>query len=510
MTPAHADDGRGQPDFVSEWSKLRRTRNVPAKYATLLKAVSSGTVDALDLVLSALSEPGDDTIYLRELIAPKVAEHFAGVEHAANIRAYIRTAGDYWMAYNMCLHWPSHGSGHLVTDASRDSGDVRLRIAAMHARQRSGGGLRDAADALSRLPESADDLNLMACACAQLLLHELCDPERSTDLGDERTALAISRLIDTLEVEKLESRSRTVISKALARILASRVLHSDAHSWRSLLDEYRARSRRQRDGYAADSGVTFARLPLLTKSIVYVIDMSGSMWDPFESGKREDGEPDLPASGKPGAPGAERRTADPFEVMEGVRAGKRARRIDLAKQALIASISSLDKDTGFAVVVFSTNAKLLDSTPAIVAASKSNVEKAIKSIDRLHPDGGTNLHEGLALALSLSEPQKTPTSGPKAPTRDRSSVQMPPADTIVLLTDGMPTVDRFALAQGAQGFEDSRESPYVRFGGENIFYAVERATLFNPVELNTVGIGEANRELLAEISRVTSGGTIIH
>ena len=90
-----------------------------------------------------------------------------------------------------------------------------------------------------------------------------------------------------------------------------------------------------------------------------------------------------------------------------------------AKQALLYCINNLNKDDGFDIIRFSTEAYALFGRTE--PASESNIKKAEKFIKELNAVGGTNIEEALNLALKEKR------------NADRTRI-------IVFMTDGKPTI----------------------------------------------------------------------
>ncbi|MDQ1318304.1 MAG: Ca-activated chloride channel, partial [Candidatus Poribacteria bacterium] len=94
-------------------------------------------------------------------------------------------------------------------------------------------------------------------------------------------------------------------------------------------------------------------------------------------------------------------------------------KIDQAKNALKFCIKSLKDKDRFGIIVFSTDVDELDNS--LLTATKANVDKAERFIDKLEATGGTDINDALLLALK------------KQPDPNRPKI-------IVFLTDGLPTV----------------------------------------------------------------------
>jgi Ca-activated chloride channel family protein len=94
-------------------------------------------------------------------------------------------------------------------------------------------------------------------------------------------------------------------------------------------------------------------------------------------------------------------------------------KIKQAKQALLYCINNLNKDDGFDIIRFSTEAYSLFGK--IETATESNIKKAEKFIKDLNAVGGTNIEEALELALKAKGKGNRP-------------------HLIVFMTDGKPTI----------------------------------------------------------------------
>jgi Ca-activated chloride channel family protein len=94
-------------------------------------------------------------------------------------------------------------------------------------------------------------------------------------------------------------------------------------------------------------------------------------------------------------------------------------KIDQAKNALKFCVKSLKDKDRFGIIVFSTDVDELDN--ALLTATKANIDKAERFIDKLEATGGTDINDALLLAIK------------KQPDPNRPKI-------IVFLTDGLPTI----------------------------------------------------------------------
>jgi len=94
-------------------------------------------------------------------------------------------------------------------------------------------------------------------------------------------------------------------------------------------------------------------------------------------------------------------------------------KIDQAKNALKFCVKSLKDKDRFGIIVFSTDVDELDNS--LLTATKANIDKAERFIDKLEATGGTDINDALLLAIK------------KKPDPNRPKI-------IVFLTDGLPTI----------------------------------------------------------------------
>lgn len=149
---------------------------------------------------------------------------------------------------------------------------------------------------------------------------------------------------------------------------------------------------------AAESGEnntvagTFFGVALDSTRMTFVIDSSGSMGDPMS-----------PRTGGP-------------TTGDGARKQSGGTRLDVAQNELNYFLGKLPENALVNVVRFSNNAKAWSDR--LKSVGKQKTLTAIQAfVERLSPDGGTNIYEGLQLAF-----------------------EDPDVDTIMLLSDGAPSV----------------------------------------------------------------------
>jgi Mg-chelatase subunit ChlD len=142
--------------------------------------------------------------------------------------------------------------------------------------------------------------------------------------------------------------------------------------------------------------VYFYGIQTTSKRIVFCIDFSGSM--------------DFPLDGED---------------------GKEPPRIETAKRELLQALAALPEDAQFNLVVYSSTVSVWKKT--MQAATLRNKQLARKYIEKRKPAGATNIYDALNKSLDVAA------AGSKA---KRKAKDVPVADTIFFLTDGVPTNGR--------------------------------------------------------------------
>ncbi|MHC4937881.1 MAG: VWA domain-containing protein [Planctomycetota bacterium] len=145
--------------------------------------------------------------------------------------------------------------------------------------------------------------------------------------------------------------------------------------WSTVGPGFRVAPPRKRRHGGSVSTLSFRRIPVESRRLIFVLDASRSMVDPVRPGKR---------------------------------------RWDLVVEDLLAVLRGLPADARFNVVLFRTRVEAWK--PHLTRATKGHVRNCAKWIEKQAPSGWTNLFDALELALRDDE-----------------------ADAIYLLTDGVPS-----------------------------------------------------------------------
>lgn len=139
----------------------------------------------------------------------------------------------------------------------------------------------------------------------------------------------------------------------------------------------------------------FFGIPVTGRQIVFLIDTSGSMDEPYG----------ITTS----APG---KTAQPVT------------RLSAAKEQLLLAVQSMDPEARYQLLTFDSEARVYSKQP--IQPNAASLRSLTELLSHLKSHGGTNVYDGLAQALSLQQlkyGQETPS----------------PIDEVFLLSDGEPT-----------------------------------------------------------------------
>lgn len=168
----------------------------------------------------------------------------------------------------------------------------------------------------------------------------------------------------------------------------------------------------------------FFGVEIFSLRVVFVIDVSGSMKEPVR--------------------------------------GHPMQRVELVKKELVQAIEKLGPKARFTVITFSD--KIVPHTPDLVPATPANKEKAIRFVRSLAPSGTTWTQEALEAAFGMES-----------------------ANTIVLLTDGMPCKGGPILPT------------------EPILAAVRQWNRFRKATIHTIGFAQAHYHFLRALARENGG-----
>jgi len=226
---------------------------------------------------------------------------------------------------------------------------------------------------------------------------------------------AVEPLIEALQ--KSDGRLRIEFNDALVGLTGVN-RHGDPAAWKAWLEEARDAiakgtfSKKSGDGAGApgkNATTTFYGIPVESKSVIFVLDRSGSMMEPSDW---DDSKENVATGPTPGGGPEIKKGGD--------------RKIDIARWQLKKAIAQLPEGTEFNVIFFTH--EVVNLSDKMLKISASTRKQAFDWIDKLEPFGGTNPFDALERALAYVAGGMT---GEK--------LQKSGVDTICLVTDGLPT-----------------------------------------------------------------------
>jgi Mg-chelatase subunit ChlD len=493
----------GEPSPVeralADW-RVARARPLGERIASAKRLAATRDPAALKELLAEYGKPAKHQDKFCELLAPSLTWAFAAPEFAPTLSEALLThlvrPEDAWLAHQVAAEWTSAGRSGAAVDLFLHAGALPFHQAAVLralAAAPDAVALSLAQETMETLPAAEPQRTLLLEAAARVV-------EANTPTGGSAAArAAVEPFLTRLDDKQTTRRTATVLGRAIARMLDSDTVYADAASWRRFIEDRSVAEKLAKEGYAPSRSY-FAGVLLTGRDIVFVIDCSGSMSAPFTWRPTAPQTPSAPAAPAPftgkGADDAERRRRDQqarneqdvFRSLNSLPWDKIHTRLEAVREALKASIRALQEDQRFAVILFSGEARYLNSTTKLTPATHFNIESACGDVDGFGPGGATNVHRALELAFGAS---RTKVEDPATGTGAEQIVAG--ADTIVLLTDGDPTTDSY----------DVREELYAE--NANILLAARRWNLFLDCEIDCVGLADAPEALLRTLARQGEG-----
>jgi len=372
---------------------------------------------------------------------------------------------------------------------------------------------------LEKRPESGLDRALLVEACGRALVRQV----NEADTDDYRAAAL--KLMRQFDLKQTPERTRWILGRCFARIFKTNTVYlNDSKPWRDMLVAKDASKVKVDARYAPAKRPTFVGIEATGKRICYVIDMSDSMLTPVDTMKFRG-----PISGTRSKP-EKKEIEDPSNTLPGAQElpwKKIKNRFDVAREYLILSLRNLKPDMHYAVVWFGDGAGFFKSTRGLTRASPGAIKNTISELRAIRPGpkadnrphgilrGKTNIHGGLRRAFMLKGKGLTKRLAYVDPQTFSGG-----CDTIFLLSDGDPSWDDWGQVD-ARDKGDRVGDPEMGGGGDQsatqLEYAgpyannrylledIQRMNLFRQVEIHCIGIGEATRGFLAQISATGLG-----
>ncbi len=265
---------------------------------------------------------------------------------------------------------------------------------------------------------------------------------------------------------KADGRLRKECSAALARITGEK-LGDDPTVWRRWWDDHKA-------GWAGPKAagdevkppsdpngttVTFYGIPVDSKRLVFVLDISGSMREPADVQQQV-------VSGGPG---------------DGPGPKPGATKMEVAKYELKKAIRGLDAKAQFNIIFFSNTPEKW--APALVTATPANKAAAYALIEKQQPTAATNIYDSLEMAfnMALNGAGNVVVSDKNY----KSSV-----DTIFLMSDGAPNQGQIVQT-------------------DEILKKIKEMNRLRKVIINVIGVGRDQVEAFMRSLAEQNGGKYV-
>jgi hypothetical protein len=485
------------------------------------------SAEALALLAADYKTVKEDAEYIRYLIADCCARFFDKPDFLPAILA-LRDAnkgpGDVWLWYHSLRMQADRGDEAAVMAIAQSDKNALLRAAAIAALGDSRNGpLKEAVvpNCAAFPKKESERMALLGAMSGALMANK-------SRVNAEDYRAAITAYIGLLaEDVKLSHVGKVQMARHLQIILKAPAPFVDPQSWLDILARGDVKTTSKQTTVASPR---FFGVETDGERMVYVVDMSDSMLLPIEPSAKPKGPVTGPKQKK--KKGAVLDESDlPWNLIN--------TRWDLARENLRISLSRLTPDKEFCVVWFGKESGTLDACKGLIKATKGNVDKVMAELDGIKaimtPEegrplpptgrlrGDTNLHGGLRLAFALHSKGFAGSNAYVDPLALAEG-----CDTILLMSDGDPSVDDFLEVdknygerKTVQSFERGEagtstpqvwsSGPFVSGGLDHCPYIVadvRRMNAFRRVRMHAVGLGEANMTLTKLLAELGNGEAI--
>lgn len=428
---------------------------------------------------------------------------------------------DAWMWYRALLGEHDTRPGQWL-ELAAGLKSIPLRSAAIRAGGDASPGLPFSAEELESLVRIVEGAPRRDLEGSMLLLAVARGLESRYSGGvKEGVAPLLQALVGRFGDSAFSERTRILLSRSLARLLRCENVGLEASAWQAVIDGPLAGARGRANLAGQEKlDLSFFGLHGFGRRICYCIDASDSMMEPLTQRERASLQP---LTGRGGGGGEAPREGGSLEGQ--LDWDRIESRFDAVREMLKLSISSMDADQEFCVVLFGDRASALDSTPKFVKAKSRTLDKVFAELDEVRGGvptderphgrlwGMTNLHGALLLAHQLTGGRPVREQADIAAKGFRSG-----CDTIFLLSDGDPNWDNFDatdvneggtvsdIEAGRPAGQSATANWYGPFSLKRYLLAdLERHLLLRNTLVHAVGIGEASPALLKDIADLGGG-----
>ncbi len=535
-------------DYIKRPSLQMRSRG---RY----RLAQTGDIRAMKILYESYAKkytPQDQEHYLITSITAKFFSDEAHVPIWKEWREKYPAATEAWLWYrSLMIHGAVKGDDELLSVAKTHK-ELFIRAAAIEAMAEN-----NSEKLLPFLDELCAGLGELK-GIDRIVMTETaarCLYSQAFHYGTDLFRKPAMKLIDMLDDKDTNARTKLVIARYLRETLGGDNLWINAKPWHwKLLNPNKPMPVGDdgKDGrYAEPPKPKFVGVEAAGSRIAYVIDLSDSMMTPFTAKEKEEiKKPPPPKPRGPVTGGGEGGKKEPREepkkeepkaeekppekeVEDDMPWDKIKCRFHVAREYLKLSLKGLLPDQFYCVIVFGTQAKLMNSTKGLIQATPAAIQATIKELDMIKPGpptavrkhgvlmGDTNLHGGIHRAFKV---RKTG-MGKEYEYVDPAGFT-DGADTVFILSDGDPTDDDWAIDDKRDKDDQTGDpetnvkapdQPVLNFPGPYGYFLpksvmgelltddVRRLNLFRKCEIHCIGIGEVSAGLLSRIAECGMG-----
>ncbi|MGK0481710.1 MAG: hypothetical protein ACJAQ3_001688 [Planctomycetota bacterium] len=533
-TPARASSAQDDIETVLEEVDELMKRNPPRYHIRAYEALAAtGDARAIEVLQKAYKKPGFPRKQTRHLIASAMGEKGTATGVTEELMDWLKEsddAGDAWLWRNLLALQIKEQGPDKALEIARTAKDIVQRAAAIEALA----AVKDESlyklipELCKQLPKK--DVEKMALMGAMATALAELGTKKSQVKGDWQQ-MALS-LIATMEDDQMPRAAQLMLARHLAFELDAERMVLEPNAWRALIaaksreakEKKKRKKKKEKEGESEPEYAwpKFFGIDVTGDRVCYLIDLSDSMAATIpESWKPANGPTSGPSKRRKWKKGEVPTEADiPWYSV--------STRFDLAREHLRISLMRMTPDQKFTIVGFGSRADYMDGCEGMVKASPSNIKKALKALDGIEigtptnerPDGtlwgDTNLFEGLQLAFGATK---------KGSVDDNAYVDFDAlehgADTILVLSDGNPSMDSFTIKDVDYGdgrvMEDSeagKESdirtmelnylgPYTNW--PFLLEETKRLNMLREAQIHVISVGDGDREALRRLAAIGLG-----
>lgn len=533
VTPSSPVVQESVAEVIDECDELMKRLPPIYHYRAYKQLAKLAHPDAIAVLQKAYKKPGFPRKQTPHLIASALGEAGEAEGVTEELTEWIEDSdepGDAWLWRNALKIQIKEEGPEKALEFARNAKEVALRGAAIEALAARGDeslyGLIP--ELCKSLPKDDVEKQILMGAMVTALA-ELGN--KKTQVKGDWQQMALS-LIATMEDGKTPASAQLMLARHLADELEADRLVLEPDAWRALIAaksraaKEKKKRKKKKDGESSEPEYAWPKffgVDVTGNRVCYLIDLSDSMAAPIpQEWKPANGPTSGPSKRKKWKKGEVPTEADiPWYSV--------TTRFDLAREHLRISLMRMTEDQKFSIIGFGSRADFLDGCNGMVKATPSNIKKALKALDGIEvgkptnerPDGtlwgDTNLFEGIELAFGASK---------KGAVDDDAYVDEDAmeegADTILILSDGNPSMDSFKTedvsygdgvimddmeagkkSKNEAGLKVNHPGPYTYW--PFLLEEVERLNMFREAQIQVISVGDGDQEALRRLAAIGLG-----